>query len=179
MSRSTNYCTCHFKIHTKSIAPAAKSAPLPRNPHFSVIKIHIAPTRSKSTSKNNIKMPKRSFCSKLPPISEKRATCPKVTVHCTGHEIRARRRPPPCPKYRACHEIIDNAPRSPAPITKSRLKTTNLAPASRSDRQILRACAVKMHFEDLEVKECTVNSSEIAVRPDEHLRSDTRPQPRP
>ena len=45
--------------------------------------------------------------------------------------------------------------------------------------QILRACAVDMHFEDLEVNECTVSSSELARRPDEHFRSDTRPLPLP
>ena len=42
-------------------------------------------------------------------------------------------------------------------------------------QQILRACAVEMHFEDLEVNECIVNSSELARHADEHLRSDTRP----
>ena len=27
------------------------------------------------------------------------------TIHCTDHEFRERRRSPPCPKHRACHEI--------------------------------------------------------------------------
>ena len=35
--------------------------------------------------------------------------------------------------------------------------------------QILRACAVEMHFEDLKVNECTVNSSELAANGCEHL----------
>lgn len=35
--------------------------------------------------------------------------------------------------------------------------------------QFLRACVVEMHFDDFQVKECSVNSSEIAVRGCEHF----------
>ena len=145
----------HFKVH--------KALPLPRNPHVKVhkvlclprnlhftvhkvlrlprklhIKIQITqplPRRFaviKSTSQDNIKMPKRSFRSRCPPISSR----PKVTLHCTCHKIRA-----------------------PAPA-----------------HQILRACAVEMRFENYEVNECTVNSSELAGHGCEHLRSGTRPK---
>ena len=34
-----------------------------------------------------------------------RMSCSKVTTHYTCHEIRARRRSPPCPKGYTCHEL--------------------------------------------------------------------------
>ena len=36
--------------------------------------------------------------------------------------------------------------------------------APSAPNQILRACAVEMHFEDFERHECTVNSNELAAR---------------
>ena len=42
-------------------------------------------------------------------------------------------------------------------------------------KQILRACAVEMHFEDFERRECTVNSSELAGHGCATPRLDTGP----
>ena len=40
-------------------------------------------------------------------------------------------------------------------------------------KQILRACAVEMHFEDFERHECTVNSIELAAHARATPRLDT------
>ena len=54
--------------------------------------------------------------------------------------------------------------------TRAQSRQTPAAP-----HQILRACAVKMHFEDFERDECSVSSNEIAGRPDEAPRLNTGP----
>ena len=120
----------------------------------------------------------------------KRATCPKVTIHCTCQEIGAPRRSPPCSKCCACHEIcIYKAAPIPCachekstldhqstrfPLCLPRKVTTRSENARGTTRrvqsrqappapgQILRACAVERHFEDFERHECPVNSSELA-----------------
>ena len=102
-SRSTKSCACH-KIcafqgpqSTKSTHQDSHRAALPKR--F---------TARALTSKDNMKMPKRSFRSRLPPTSQSNPACPKVTTHCSCHEIRAHRRPPPCPKHCACHELCSS-----------------------------------------------------------------------
>ena len=78
--------------------------------------------------------------------------------------------------------------RSPVPATKSRLWTNKArgvhcaCPKMRTAPQRERSLeehpapgAVDMHFEDPEVDECTVSSSELARRADENLRSKIQP----
>ena len=113
------------------------------------------------------------------------------THDCTCHEIRARRRSPPCPKYCTCHENCTSKKNSSDPLHLSR-KVDFGAPNTRfplclprkvttmyenahgattraqsleapaAATQTLRACAVEIHFEDFERHECAVNSSELA-----------------
>ena len=62
----------HLKVHT-ALPRICTSRFTSRSPAKAI--------RSQSTSKDSIKMPKRSFYSRL----LQRATCPKVTSHCTRH----------------------------------------------------------------------------------------------
>ena len=105
--------------------------------------------RSKSTSKEHIKMRKRSFRSRLPPISENEphVQSPRFTAPATKS------------KHAKDH--------SPSPKMCTAPAQSPRAPAQA--HQILQACALEMHFEDLEVNECTVNSSELAGHGCEHL----------
>ena len=71
----------------------------------------------------------------------------------------------------------------PVPATKPKsdhqvqkcARDHNGSAVEKSAHQFLRACAVEMHFEDLEVNECTVNRSELAVAKscEDHLKSTT------
>ena len=117
----------------------------------------------------------------------KRATCPKVKIHCTCHEIWAPRRSPPCPKCCTCHENCTSKQNSSDPLHLSRkvdfaapkhevsLAVTTMCEnahgattraqsleAPTAATQILRACAVEVHMDDVERQECTVNSSALA-----------------
>ena len=118
----------HFKVH--------KVLRLPRNLHFQVHKVpRICTLRStKCCACHGIgtsRSTKHSGCHEIctsrtcDEICTSRSTkifapatisdvqkIPKVTIHCTCH-IRARRRPPPCPKYSkycACHKVCQTAP---------------------------------------------------------------------
>ena len=81
----------------------------------------------------------------------------KVTIHCTCHEIRARRRSPPCPKCCTGHHQSTRFPlRLPQKMTivSEHARDTTTRAQSRqaptAPAQILRACAVEMHFDDFE-----------------------------
>ena len=52
--------------------------------------------------------------------------------------------------------------RSHAPVTKVDFEAPQSLEAPAADTQILRACAVEMHMDDVERHECTVNS-ELSV----------------
>ena len=160
---------------------------LPRNLHFEVYKMLRLP-RNLHFEVHKVLRLQQDFggSQKCCACHEacKQATCPKVTLHCACHEIRARvedhHRALKC---RTCHEIciskyhrsdplrllrkVDFAPptRKVTTISENVRGTTTRAQsrqAPAADTQILRACAVEMHFEDFERHECTVNSSEIA-----------------
>ena len=95
--------------------------------------------------------------------TSKRATCIKFTTHCSHKEIRAHQRPPPSPER---HEIYTSNQgfQSPAPprkvdfkqTTKTREVTTKFANAhgtttrAQTRKSLVQACAVEMHFEDLD-----------------------------
>lgn len=84
-----------------------------------------------------------------------------MTIHPTRHKIRACQRPPPCPKHCACREICTSNQKpysDPLHCTCHENSTLDI-----------RKCA-QHHFEDLEVNECTVNSSELAAGGCESLR---------
>ena len=93
--RSTKRCSC------KSIFAKCCTCREICMPRFTLQSLAKA-NHSNSPSKNNIEMPRRSFR--------------KVNIQCTCRKIRA-------PKYYACHEICKPLG-SPAPVTKSRLRTT-------------------------------------------------------
>ena len=147
----------HFEVH--------KVLCLPRNLHFKVHKIlHL-------------------------PQFLKPATCRKVTIHCACHEIsgedhhhvqsaahatKSARRSKTAPIPYPCREkwILDHQSRFPLRLprkvtamsenahgaaTRAQSREAPAAPA-----QILRPCAVEVHFEDFERHECTANSTEIA-----------------
>ena len=133
---------------------------LPRNLHLQDSHAAALTRRfaSKNASKDNIQTPKRSFRTRLPRISENDPRVEKLrcTVLVTKLERHLR---PPYPKCCACHGT-----------TRAQ---SGQAPAAAN--QILRACAVQMHFEDFERHECTANRSELAKRPGATPRLDTGP----
>ena len=79
-SRSTKRCACH-EIRTQG-----SSAPTPSR--YRVLRLQRG-----CSSRFTSRVFARDFLRVL-----KQATCPKVSVHYTCHEIRARRRPPPRPQ---------------------------------------------------------------------------------
>ena len=110
----------------------------------------------------------------------KRATCPRVTIHCacqsrnqsaskiqsaapaTNLHFEAKAAPIPC----ACQEksTFLRAPRKVTAVCENARGATTRAQsfeAPAADTQILRACAVDMHVDNLGRREC-VNSSELA-----------------
>ena len=81
---------------TTSVTP---TAPATRNLHFEVCKVlclpRICPSRfTKCCLPRNVHSEVHKACHEIC----KRATSPKVTIHCTRHKIRAPRRSQPCPK---------------------------------------------------------------------------------
>ena len=80
-------------------------------------------------------------------VSENEPHVQKVTIHCTCHEIRACRRPPPCPKCFACHNICASASNCSDLLHLSRKvdfgppkHEVSLAPAMKSDDKVQK-CA--------------------------------------
>ena len=103
--------------------------------HFEAHKLlHVAKSalRGSQSAAPATKSTKRCACHEMCTLRDtkrcheicKRATCPKVTIHCACHEIRAPRRSPPCPKRCTCHEICISKLRSLAPVATSRPCTT-------------------------------------------------------
>ena len=137
--------------------------------------------RTKSTSANNIKMP----------TSENKPHVQKVTTHRVCHEnqdhhhaqstapaTKSLHRRKATPISCACHEkfnIDHQSTRFPLRLPGKVVTKSKKCAQHNNESTTLRACAVEMHFEDLEVNECTVNSSELAANADEHPRSTTRP----
>ena len=191
-SRFTKCCTCHeictsrftrvlhlprnlhFEVHQVLHLPrnlhfeVHKVLPLPRNLHFEVHKVLHA-CHEICTSRVTECCACHEIC--------KRITCPKVTIHMhlsrnlSSSTITTMSKVLHLP--RKLHFQVKQL-RSLAPVTKSRLWYQNAhgtttraqspeAPASDSATQILRACAVEMHIDDVERHECTVNSNELAV----------------
>ena len=154
--------------------------------------------RSKNASKDNIQITKTQLRARRPPISENerhveksRLTAPVTNLECLHHVQSAA---PPATKsalrskiYRipcTCHEksTLDHPEVSLAPATTSdhhvrkcarHRNESTVVTSTRRGNQILRACAVEMHFEHFEKHECTVNSSELAGRPGATPRLDT------
>ena len=120
----------------------------------------------KSASKDNIKIPKRSYRARRPPTSENNPHVEKSPLNTAPvtkayHEIcisKYKATPTPC----ACHKKSTLGHQSTFPFRLPRKVTTmsenargattraqsRQAPAAAD--QILRACAVEMHFEDFE-----------------------------
>ena len=102
-------------------------------------------------------MPKGSFCTMLPPKSANAPHVHMSKVHDSLHLPRNQSTPKTTTMSKALHlprslHIEVKRLRSPAPGTKSRLGAWA--------QQFQRACAVEMHFHDLERLECAANSSE-------------------
>ena len=148
--------------------------------------------RTKSTSKHNIKLPKRSFRSHLlrrpPPTleNEPHVQRSRLTAHATksGHAADHHHVHSTAPATKSAHRPKTARTISCACHEKPALDHQNMRFPLRLPRQvikcarhhdespILRACAVEMHFDCLEVSECTVNSSsELAGRGCAPLRS--------
>ena len=157
--------------------------------------------RRKSASKDNIKIPKRSFRAftrflKRTHVQKSRSlhlsryqSASKITTMST--ELRLPRNlhiekntPIPC----TCHEqsTLDHHNtrfplRLPQTVTTMPENVHGATTRVQSRQaptvphQIVRACAVEMHFEDFERHECTVNSNELAGRPDATPRFNTGP----
>ena len=126
----------------QSAAPVTKSALQGRACH-DICTSRFTAIHRKSTSKDNVKMPKRSCCSRLPPISENqppvqqpRFTAPATKpVHTEDHHIQST-----APAMKSAHR------HRTTPTTRGQSRR---APARA--HQILRARAAEMHFGDLEV----------------------------
>ena len=188
-SRSTKYCACHELCTSRSTlrgpqsaAPATKSAR--QDSH------HAALPRRRLRQHQDAKTRVFLRCLNIRATARKsRLTAPATNTKYVLTTTMSKVLHLPRNLY------IDIKPlRSPAPVTKSTLDQVSVASATKGDhhvrkcarhhnesavskstQQILRACAVEVHFEDLEVNECTVTRSELTGRPDESLRSNTHP----
>ena len=141
-SRFTKCCACevhkvlcmtrnlHFEVH--------KVLCLSRNLHFEV---HSLPRKLHEMCTS--RFTKCCACHEIC----KRATCPKATIHCTCHKIRAPRGSRPYAKCCTCHKFYTSE-QSPIPCTcqeKSTLEYVgppnlkhelSLAPATKSDHHV-------------------------------------------
>ena len=149
----------------QSTAPATKSAL--QGPHKV---LHLPPF----LKTNHMYLSRHQSTSKI-------STMSKVHAPATKSTSKQNRSDP----LRACHEKVDFGHQNEVSLAPATQVTTvpknahgattrvqsRQAPAATT--QILRACAVDMHFEGSRGMNCTVNSNEVAKRPDATLRCNT------
>ena len=184
----------HFKVHTVLCLPrnmhlkpqGPQVLRLPRNPH---IKIHIAQPCRSTSQQEGFQRQHQNFKTHLSlhnssGVVKKRAQRSRFTAPATKSE--------PAEDHHHVNPRIkvklllhpprrvgsSRLPRKVTTKSKNVQGTTTTAQSKNTPvpaHQVLRACAVEMHFEDFEVNECTVNGSELAAHGCENHRSDTRP----
>ena len=122
---------------SQSAAPATKSAFQDSHAADKVF-------RRKNASKDNVQLPKRSFCARLPPISVNDPRVQKSQFTAPGTKLeRIEDHRAPCPKCCACHEICISKQHRSDPLHLSRKvdfgppkHEVSLALATKSDHQV-------------------------------------------